>query len=197
MYESKFEEDLYQLRRDKLKQIADLGQPSYPNSYAVTTTIPEIWGAYDSLTSEQFEADIAAGKKIEVSIAGRLMAIRVQGKAGFAQLQQNGKRLQIYVRKDDVGETAFAIYKLLDLGDHIGVRGYLFRTRTGELTIHVTELTFSDEGDARPARQVPRPRRHRTPLPPAICRPLHEHRPHRQANHRPAIRSTHPKKVSS
>ena len=142
MYESKFEEDLYQLRRDKLKQIATLGQPSYPNSYAATTTIPEVWAAYDSLTSEQFEADLAAGRKIEVSIAGRLMAIRVQGKAGFAQLQQSGKRLQIYVRKDDVGETAFAIYKLLDLGDHIGVRGFLFRTRTGELTIHVTELTF-------------------------------------------------------
>jgi lysyl-tRNA synthetase class 2 len=142
VYESKFEEDLYQLRRDKLKQIADLGQPSYPNGYAATTTVPEIWAAYDSLTSENFEADLAAGTKIEVSIAGRIMAIRVQGKAGFAQLQQGGKRLQIYVRKDDVGETAFAIYKLLDLGDHIGVRGHLFRTRTGELTIHVAELTF-------------------------------------------------------
>jgi lysyl-tRNA synthetase class 2 len=70
------------------------------------------------------------------------MAIRVQGKAGFAQLQQNGRRLQIYVRKDDVGEAAFSIYKLLDLGDHIGVKGFLFRTRTGELTVHVSELTF-------------------------------------------------------
>jgi lysyl-tRNA synthetase class 2 len=140
VYESKFEEDLYQLRRDKLKQIAELGQPAYPNSYAATTTVPEIWAAYDAITSGQFEADIAADKKIEVSIAGRLMAIRVQGKAGFAQLQQNGKRLQIYVRKDDVGETAFAIYKLLDLGDHIGVRGFLFRTRTGELTVHVAPV---------------------------------------------------------
>ena len=142
VYESKFEEDLYQLRRDKLKQIEALGQPAYPNSYAFTTTIPQIWASYDSVTAEQFEADLAAGKKIDVSIAGRLMAIRVQGKAGFAQLQQNGKRLQIYVRKDDVGENAFAIYKLLDLGDHIGVKGFLFRTRTGELTVHVTELTF-------------------------------------------------------
>jgi len=142
VYESKFEEELYQLRRDKLKQIAALGQPSYPNSYAFTTTIPEIWAAYESVTAEQFEADLTSGKKIEVSIAGRLMAIRVQGKAGFAQLQQNGRRLQIYVRKDDVGEAAFAVYKLLDLGDHIGVKGFLFRTRTGELTVHVTELTF-------------------------------------------------------
>ncbi len=141
MYESKFEEDLYQLRREKLKQIAALGQPAYPNSYAASTTIPELRAAYDGLTAETFEADLAAGRKIEVSIAGRIMAIRVQGKAGFAQLQQNGTRLQIYVRKDDVGETAFAIYKLLDLGDHIGVRGFLFRTRTGELTVHVGTIS--------------------------------------------------------
>ena len=70
------------------------------------------------------------------------MAIRLQGKAGFAQLQQNGQRIQIYVRKDDVGEDSFALYKLLDLGDHIGVKGFLMRTRTGELTVHVTALTF-------------------------------------------------------
>ena len=142
MFESEFEKNLYDLRREKLSQIEALGQRSYPNSYAASTTIPEIWAAYDGISAEQLEADLAAGKKIEVSIAGRIMAIRVQGKAGFAQLQQNGRRLQLYVRKDDVGETNFALYKLLDLGDHIGVRGFLFRTRTGELTIHVTELTF-------------------------------------------------------
>jgi lysyl-tRNA synthetase class 2 len=150
VYESQFEEDLYQLRRDKLRQIGELGQKSgltyaaatYPNSYAATHTIPELRAAFDPIAAEQFEAEIAAGKKSEVSIAGRIMAIRVQGKAGFAQLQQSGMRMQIYVRKDDVGEDAFALYKLLDLGDHIGVRGYVFRTRTGELTIHVTSLTF-------------------------------------------------------
>ena len=70
------------------------------------------------------------------------MAIRAQGKAGFATLQQGGERLQIYVRLDAVGENGFALYKLLDLGDHIGVSGYLFRTRTGELTVHVEKLTF-------------------------------------------------------
>src|SRR5271154_6814877 len=70
------------------------------------------------------------------------MAIRGQGKAGFAHLQQNGERLQIYVRLDAVGEQAFQLYKLLDLGDHIGVTGYLFRTRTGELSVHVETITF-------------------------------------------------------
>ncbi len=150
MYESQFEEDLYKLRREKLRQIGELGQKAglsyaaatYPNSYATTHAIPELRAAYDPMTAEQFEADLAAGRKIEVSIAGRIMAIRVQGKAGFAQLQQAGQRMQIYVRKDDVGEDAFALYKLLDLGDHIGVRGFLFRTRTGELTVHVQALTF-------------------------------------------------------
>ncbi len=132
MYESEFEENLYQLRREKRDQIVALGQQAYPNSYTATETIPELRAKYDLLSTEQLEAE-----RTTVSIAGRIMAIRVQGKAGFAQLQQGGQRLQIYVRKDDVGEQSFAAYKLLDLGDHIGVRGYLMRTRTGELTVHV------------------------------------------------------------
>jgi len=166
VYESQFEERLYNERREKLRQIAELGQKSgltyaeatYPNSYAATITIPELRAKYDSLTAENFEASLATGKKIEVSIAGRIMAIRVQGKAGFAQLQQGDvlfekndarqlarpeMKLQIYVRKDDVGEDAFALYKLLDLGDHIGARGFLFRTRTGELTVHVAAISLA------------------------------------------------------
>src|SRR2546422_5786396 len=70
------------------------------------------------------------------------MAIRLMGKAGFAHLQQSGQRLQIYVKKDAVGDKGFELYKLLDLGDHIGVAGYLFRTRTGELSVHVDQITF-------------------------------------------------------
>ena len=147
MFESEFEQNLYALRRDKLKQIAALGQETglseaqatYPNSYSTSHTVPELRSAFDPLTAEELES---APMPIIVRIAGRIMAIRVQGKAGFAQLQQAGQRMQIYVRKDDVGENAFALYKLLDLGDHIGVIGHLFRTRTGELTIHVSKLTF-------------------------------------------------------
>jgi len=147
VFESEFEQNLYALRRDKLKQIAALGQEAglneaqatYPNSYSTSHTIPEVRAAYGELTAEQLQS---AAAPIDIRIAGRIMAIRAQGKAGFAQLQQGGQRMQIYVRKDDVGENAFALYKLLDLGDHIGVRGYPFRTRTGELTIHVSNLTF-------------------------------------------------------
>ena len=150
MYESQFEERLYNERRAKLAQIAALGQATYPNSYAVEapgwteadgSLVSFLKQNYDSadapVSAEQLEAN-----RIEVAIAGRIMAIRVQGKAGFAQLQQAGQRMQIYVRRDDVGEDGFALYKLLDLGDHVGARGYLMRTRTGELTVHVTTLTF-------------------------------------------------------
>jgi lysyl-tRNA synthetase class 2 len=137
VFESDFERNLFALRREKLNQIAALGQQTYPNQYITTHTIPEIWAKYRAATAEELEAN-----RVDVSVAGRIMTIRGQGKAGFAHLQQNGERLQIYVRKDDVGEETFLLYKLLDLGDHIGVTGYLFRTRTGELTIHVKTITF-------------------------------------------------------
>jgi lysyl-tRNA synthetase class 2 len=137
VFESEFERNLFALRQAKLQQIEALGQSAYPNSFRATHSIADLRSSYDSATTEQLEAE-----RINVAIAGRIMAIRAQGKAGFAQLQQNGARLQIYVRKDAVGDQAFELYKLLDLGDHIGVSGYLFRTRTGELTVHVETITF-------------------------------------------------------
>jgi lysyl-tRNA synthetase, class II len=145
LFESKFEEEMFELRQQKLQQIAALGiegglshaEASYPNGFTLTAMLPEVRAQYDGESGEALEAT-----KPEVAVAGRIMAIRAQGKAGFAQLQQNGVRLQIYVRQDAVGERAYAMYKLMDLGDHIGVKGYLFRTRTNELSVHVTELTF-------------------------------------------------------
>ena len=132
-----FEENTYQLRRDKLKEIEALGQESYPHKFAFTHTIPDILEKYSGLTKEQLDA-----QRIDVHVAGRLMSIRGQGKAGFAHLQQAGKRLQIYVKLDAVGQKGFDLYKLLDLGDFIGVSGYLFRTRTNELSVHVEQITF-------------------------------------------------------
>jgi lysyl-tRNA synthetase class 2 len=137
VFESEFERRLFTERQEKLIKIAALGQQAYPNSYKTTHTLPEIRAKYGEATGEALEAE-----RVPVSVAGRLMAIRAQGKAGFAHLQQNGERLQIYVRQDAVGEQGFALYKLLDLGDHIGVTGYLFRTRTGELSVHVETITF-------------------------------------------------------
>ncbi|MGA6981219.1 MAG: lysine--tRNA ligase [Candidatus Sulfotelmatobacter sp.] len=132
-----FDENVYELRRGKLKQIEALGQTAYRSKYELTHTIPQVVAEYSDKTAEQLE-----NPRINARVAGRIMAIRLMGKAGFCHLQQDGKRLQIYVKKDSVGDTGFELYKLLDLGDHIGVSGYLFRTRTGELTVHVEEITF-------------------------------------------------------
>jgi len=142
VFDSEFERKLFDERREKLKKIAELGQSAYPNRFPAAqgefaTPLAEVRAKWDASTSEELEA-----KREAVTVAGRIMAIRAQGKAGFATLQQQGARLQIYVRLDAVGEQGFALYKLLDLGDHIGVTGYLFRTRTGELTVHVQTITF-------------------------------------------------------
>ncbi|MFP5277528.1 MAG: lysine--tRNA ligase [Acidobacteriota bacterium] len=137
MFDSEFERNLFDLRRSKLQEIEKLGQAAYPNQFAFTHTIAQVRAAWGETAAEALDS-----AKPQVSIAGRIMAIRAQGKAGFATLQQEASRLQIYVRLDAVGEQGFALYKLLDLGDHIGVSGYLFRTRTGELTVHVEKVTF-------------------------------------------------------
>jgi lysyl-tRNA synthetase class 2 len=131
------DENIYKMRLEKVKQIEALGQQAYPTKYDFTHTLPQILAEYSAKTGEQLEA-----ARVHVRVAGRIMAIRLMGKAGFAHLQQDGQRLQIYVKKDAVGEKGFELYKLLDLGDHIGASGYLFRTRTGELSVHVEQIMF-------------------------------------------------------
>ncbi len=132
-----FEENIYELRREKLGKIQALGQDTYPHKFKTTHTIPQILEKYSAKAGPELEAE-----RVNVAVAGRIMSYRLMGKAGFMHLQQGGQRLQVYVRKDAVGERGFELFQLLDLGDYIGVRGYLFRTRTGELTIHVDEITF-------------------------------------------------------
>jgi len=148
-FESEFEENLFAARREKLAAIAALGQQAYPNSFAFTHTLSKTAEKIPALLPLGLDAEGAPktaealeAEHITAAVAGRIVAIRLQGKAGFATLLQNGARLQIYVRKDDVGEQAFELYKLLDLGDHVGVTGTLMRTRTGELTLKVQTLTF-------------------------------------------------------
>ncbi len=131
------DEKIYAERIEKLGKISALGQLPYPYKFEASHGIPQILAEYSGKTGEELEKD-----RVTVKVAGRLMSIRGQGKAGFAHLQQAGQRLQIYVRLDAVGENGFALYKLLDLGDHIGVSGYLFRTKTNELSIHVETITF-------------------------------------------------------
>jgi lysyl-tRNA synthetase class 2 len=131
------DENIYDLRREKLKKIEALGQLAYRTKYEFTHTVEQILAGYSSKSAEELDQ-----ARVNVRVAGRIMAIRLMGKAGFAHIQQNGKKLQIYVKKDAVGEPGFELYKLLDLGDHVGVSGYLFRTRTGELSVHVDQLEF-------------------------------------------------------
>jgi lysyl-tRNA synthetase class 2 len=131
------DEKIYELRKEKLKQIEALGGQAYPYTYDPTHTLPEILAQYGESTGEQLSAN-----RVEMRAAGRMMAIRTMGKAAFAQLQQGGRQLQLYIKRDAVGEKGFELFKLLDIGDQIGARGYLFRTRTNELTIHVDEITF-------------------------------------------------------
>jgi lysyl-tRNA synthetase class 2 len=131
------DENIYEIRREKLKKIEALGHPAYPRKFNYSHTVAQIRDQYDGQTTDELESP-----RVTVRVAGRIMAIRLMGKAGFAHLQQDGQRLQIYVKKDAIGDAGFELWKLLDLGDHIGVRGYLFRTRTGELSIHAEELTF-------------------------------------------------------
>ena len=131
------DDSIYKIRRDKLAQIEALGQPAYPHKFEFTHTIPQILAEYSPNTAEELESN-----RVNVRVAGRMMGVRLMGKAGFTHLQAGGGRLQAYFKKDAVGEKGWELFKLLDNGDHIGVSGYLFRTRTGELTVHVEQVTF-------------------------------------------------------
>jgi len=129
--------DLIAQRRKKLESIVALGYAAYPPRYDCSHSLRQVVDTYSPLSAEQLEAE-----RVHVRVAGRVMTVRPHGKAGFAHLQSGGARLQIYVRLDAVGERDFELYKLLDIGDLIGVEGYLFRTRTGELSVHAEHLMF-------------------------------------------------------
>ncbi len=129
--------DQFEQRQKKLEQIEALGHEPFPREFRWTDTPAALVEKHSEKSAAELESE-----KHEVRVAGRIVSLRLMGKAGFAHLQGSGKRIQIYVRKDVVGEGGFALFHLLDLGDLIGVRGHLFRTRTNELSIWVEELTF-------------------------------------------------------
>ena len=130
------EDELLKQRLSRIREIEALGFRAYGRRYEFTHTIPEIVTGYSAKTAEELQPEV------RVRITGRIMTKRPMGKAGFAHLQQNGERLQIYVKKDAVGERDFQLFQLLDIGDIVGVEGYLFRTRTGELSVHAEKLEF-------------------------------------------------------
>lgn len=124
-------------RQKKLEQIAALGFDPFPNRFDWRQTAAEIVTQYDQRTASELESS-----RVDVRLAGRILTLRLHGKAGFAHIQGGGRRLQIYVKLDAVGERAFQLFQLLDMGDVIGVAGHLFRTKTNELTVWVEELTL-------------------------------------------------------
>ncbi len=129
--------DQFEQRQKKLEAIQALGYEAFPREFRWSHTPAELVRAYGEAQATELEA-----AKAEVKVAGRIVSYRLMGKAGFAHLQGSGNRIQVYVRKDVVGERGFQLFHLLDLGDHIGVRGHMFRTRTGELSVWVEELFF-------------------------------------------------------
>ncbi len=129
------------IRREKLKELQSLGIDPYPAaSFPVNITAAFIKANY---ASNQNEADFA-----DVCLAGRIMGIRDMGKASFAVLQDSSGKIQLYIKRDDIanGEDKSLYDKiwkhLTDIGDIIGVKGYVFTTRTGEVSVHVKELKF-------------------------------------------------------
>ena len=131
------EQDLLAQRIERVREIEKLGYAPYGHRFDASHQLPEITTRADEFTAESLEAT-----RVEVKVCGRLQTIRRMGKAGFANLEQGGAKLQIYIKKDDVTEAEYELYKGLDLGDIIGCEGFLFRTRTGELSIHIKTLTF-------------------------------------------------------
>jgi lysyl-tRNA synthetase class 2 len=129
--------DQFEQRQKKIEQIRGLGYDPYPREFRWTHTPAALVGKYDKSSGADLEAN-----REEVRVAGRIVSLRLMGKAGFAHLQGAGQRIQIYVKKDVVGEKGFQLFHLLDLGDSIGVRGHLFRTKTNELSIWVDEIFF-------------------------------------------------------
>ena len=121
---------------DKLKALKEKGINPYPSAaYEVTHHSKEILEKHQGLAAGEHREDE------KVSIAGRLMTIRDMGKSSFAHIQDAQGKIQVYFRKDGVGEPAYEIFKLLDLGDIVGVKGFPFKTKTGEVSVHVQSFT--------------------------------------------------------
>ena len=121
--------EIIRFRKEKLDTLRERGVNPYPYNYKPTHTSGEILENYDDLEEK------------DVTVAGRIMALRKMGKASFFHIQDMGGRIQVYIKRDEVGEDAYANFKLMDIGDIVGVTGYPFTTKSGEKSIHAKEFT--------------------------------------------------------
>jgi lysyl-tRNA synthetase class 2 len=127
------ESEFLRQRKEKIKDLRSMEVQLFPNDFRAGLTFREIIQRYGDWSAEALQ-----GLEEVFTCAGRIMAIRDFGRAAFVQLQDRTERIQVYLRKDRLGEELFGLAKRLDVGDFVGVRGKLFRTKTGELTIEAS-----------------------------------------------------------
>lgn len=126
------------VRRQKMDSIREAGLDPFGQRFERTHLTNELHEQFEAVSKE----DLEEREAVEVVVAGRIMTKRSKGKVGFANIQDLGGQIQIYVRKDAIGEEAYEIFKRADLGDIVGIKGTLFKTNVGELTIKALEFTF-------------------------------------------------------
>jgi len=123
--------EVLRVRRDKLSSLMQAGS----NPYQITK--------FDQTHhAQQIKDTYTDGEEMNVSVAGRIMSKRIMGKAGFAHLQDGSGSIQLYVSRDSLGEENYAAFKSMDIGDIVGVKGYVFTTRTGEISVHAQSVTL-------------------------------------------------------
>ena len=125
-------EQLRQTRIDKIVELREKGINPYPYKFELTKKIDDLISFFDSMSES----------KENFTVAGRLLSNRRMGTVSFADIRDQSNKIQIHIRKDEIGEEGYDLFKLLDIGDFIGIKGYLFTTKTGEKTIWVNELTL-------------------------------------------------------
>ena len=134
MTEEISQNELLALRRAKLDDLRSKGN-AFPNDFRRDALAEELHTAYDS-----FEKDKLQSKKVEVSVAGRVMLQRVMGKASFITIQDLSGQIQAYIKADNLGAEVYKEFKKWDLGDVVGLKGELFKTKTKELTVEATSI---------------------------------------------------------
>lgn len=131
--------ELIKTRLEALDEIKKLGINPYPHNFNVTANAKSILESFKDPADEQ---QAMQQKNNIVSLAGRIMSIRKMGKASFCHIKDSSGKIQVYLRQNDIGELQYKLFKLLDIGDIIGITGYVFRTKAGEISIHANSLTL-------------------------------------------------------
>ncbi len=121
---------IIEFRKEKLVKLQENGINPYPVAYNVSHYAADIIDRFADFNEKT------------VRVAGRIMSLRKMGKAAFCHIQDQSSRLQIYVKRDDIGQDEYKNFKLLDIGDFVGIEGYVFKTKTDEISVHAQNVTI-------------------------------------------------------